>query len=66
MRKQLTGEPVAGKPHTGFGGRGRLPPFPTPIGIDVAMCVRCGGAVKLIARIEELALIERILEPVGV
>ena len=23
MRKQLTGEPVAGKLHTGFGGRGR-------------------------------------------
>ena len=31
MRKQLTGEPVAGKPHTGFGGRGRREPFPTPI-----------------------------------
>jgi len=31
MRKQLTGEPVAGKPHTGFGGRGRRKPFPTPI-----------------------------------
>jgi hypothetical protein len=31
MRKQLTGEPVAGKPHTGFGGRGRRAPFPTPI-----------------------------------
>ena len=31
MRKQLTGEPVAGKPHTGFGGRGRRSPFPTPI-----------------------------------
>ena len=34
MRKQLTGEPVAGKPHTGFGGRGRRPSFPTPIQID--------------------------------
>ena len=33
MRKQLTGEPVAGKPHTGFGGRGRREPFPTPIEI---------------------------------
>jgi hypothetical protein len=31
MRKQLTGEPVAGKLHTGFGGRGRVKPFPTPI-----------------------------------
>ena len=31
MRKQLTGEPVAGKPHTGFGGRGRRSPLPTPI-----------------------------------
>ena len=31
MRKQLTGEPVAGKPHTGFGGRGRRKPFPTTI-----------------------------------
>jgi hypothetical protein len=31
MRKQLTGEPVAGKLHTGFGGRGRPEPFPTPI-----------------------------------
>src|SRR5208283_6012659 len=31
MRKQLTGEAVAGELHTGFGGRGRRPPFPTPI-----------------------------------
>ena len=31
MRKQLTGEPVAGEPHTGFGGRRRRAPFPTPI-----------------------------------
>ena len=31
MRKQLTGEPVAGEPHSGFGGRGRRAPFPTPI-----------------------------------
>ena len=31
MWKQLTGEPVARKPHTGFGGRGRRSPFPTPI-----------------------------------
>jgi len=31
MRKQLTGEPVAGELHTGFGGRGRRQPFPTPI-----------------------------------
>jgi hypothetical protein len=31
MRKQLTGEPVAGELHTGFGGRGRRKPFPTPI-----------------------------------
>lgn len=31
MRKQLTGEPVAGELHTGFGGRGRQKPFPTPI-----------------------------------
>ena len=31
MRKQPTGEPVAGKLHTGFGGRGRRSPFPTPI-----------------------------------
>src|SRR5208337_2629124 len=29
MRKQLTGEPVAGELHTGFGGRGRQQPFPT-------------------------------------
>ncbi|KAB0545417.1 hypothetical protein F7R01_24020 [Pseudomonas argentinensis] len=28
MCNQLTGEPVAGKPHTGFGGRGRRSPFP--------------------------------------
>ena len=31
MRKQPTGEPVAGEPHTGFGGRGRGSPLPTPI-----------------------------------
>ena len=31
MWKQLTGEPVAGEPHTGFGGRGQRKPFPTPI-----------------------------------
>ena len=31
MRKQLTGEPVAGELHTGFGGRGRREPFPTHI-----------------------------------
>src|SRR5208337_4096819 len=31
MRKLLTGEPVAGKLHTGFGGRGRRQPFPTPV-----------------------------------
>src|ERR1019366_1764098 len=31
MRKQLTGEPVAGELHTGFGGSGRRQPFPTPI-----------------------------------
>ena len=31
MWKQLTGEPVAGKPPTGFGGRRRRSPFPTPI-----------------------------------
>ena len=31
MRKQLTGEPVAGELHSGFGGRGRRAPFPTPI-----------------------------------
>ena len=31
MRKQLTGEPVAGELHTGFGGRGWRAPFPTPI-----------------------------------
>ena len=31
MWKQLTGEPVAGELHSGFGGRGRLLPFPTPI-----------------------------------
>src|SRR2546421_1823536 len=31
MWKQLTGEPVAGELHSGFGGRGRLSPFPTPI-----------------------------------
>ncbi|KDP84853.1 hypothetical protein CF70_017100 [Cupriavidus sp. SK-3] len=29
MCKQLTREPVAGKPHTGFGGRGRRSPFPS-------------------------------------
>jgi hypothetical protein len=34
MWKQLTGEPVAGKLHTGFGGRGRRSPFPTPIPSD--------------------------------
>ena len=38
MRKQLTGEPVAGKPHTGFGGRGRQSPFPTPYP-DNAICI---------------------------
>jgi hypothetical protein len=31
MWKQLTGEPVAGTLHSGFGGRGWLSPFPTPI-----------------------------------
>jgi hypothetical protein len=30
MREQLTGEPVAGEPHTGFGGRGRLSARPDP------------------------------------
>jgi hypothetical protein len=29
--------------------------------IDVKSCVRCGGAVRVIASIEEPALIERIL-----
>ena len=38
MRKQLTGEPVAGKPHTGFGGRGRQSPFPTPYP-DNTICI---------------------------
>ena len=33
MRKQLTGEPVAGELHSGFGGRGRRAPFPTPISV---------------------------------
>ncbi|MBK9665550.1 MAG: transposase [Gammaproteobacteria bacterium] len=33
-------------------------------GIDVESCVRCGQAVKIIACIEEPALIERILEHV--
>lgn len=36
MWKQLTGEPVAGKLHTGFGGRGRRSPFPTPIPSAIA------------------------------
>jgi hypothetical protein len=36
VRKQLTGEPVAGELHSGFGGRGWLAPFPTP------MCAREG------------------------
>src|SRR4029453_18858290 len=31
VRKQLTGEPVAGELHSGFGGRGWRAPFPTPI-----------------------------------
>ena len=35
MRKQLTGEPVAGEPHSGFGGRGRRPPSPTSIQRDI-------------------------------
>ena len=45
MWKQLTGEPVAGELHSGFGGRGRLSSFPTPIQleldnlIDVKLCV---------------------------
>jgi len=38
MRKQLTGEPVAGELHTGFGGRGRRQPFPTPIHWPIAPC----------------------------
>ncbi|MCP5320527.1 MAG: hypothetical protein H7A12_06850 [Pseudomonadales bacterium] len=29
--------------------------------IDVASCVRCGGAVRVIASIEDPALIERML-----
>ena len=33
-------------------------------GIDVERCVRCGKGVKVIASIEEPALIERILAPV--
>ena len=40
MWKQLTGEPVAGEPHTGFGGRGRRSPFPTPIHRPVAVSQR--------------------------
>ena len=31
MWKQLTGEPVAGELHTGFGGRGWRPPSPTHV-----------------------------------
>ena len=31
VRKQLTGEPVAGELPSGFGWRGRRAPFPTPI-----------------------------------
>ena len=34
-------------------------------GIDVESCVRCGKAVRVIASIEEPALIERILAYVG-
>ncbi len=33
-------------------------------GIDVESCMRCGKAVRVIACIEEPALIERILEHV--
>ena len=33
-------------------------------GIDVESCVRCGAAVRVIASIEEPALIERILAQV--
>jgi hypothetical protein len=39
MRKQLTGEPVAGELHTGFGGRGRRKPFPTPILLLLCMAM---------------------------
>jgi hypothetical protein len=40
-RKQLTGEPVAGKLLTGFGGRGRRQPFPTPIQRGLRRAVDC-------------------------
>src|SRR5450759_1340933 len=31
MWTQLTGEPAAGEPHSGFGGRGRSSTLPTPL-----------------------------------
>ena len=35
-----------------------------PFNIDVETCVRCGKAVRVVASIEEPALIERILAQV--
>ena len=34
-------------------------------GIDIKMCGKCGGKVKVVAAIEELAVIEKILKHLG-
>src|SRR5262245_18932871 len=41
VRKQLTGEPVAGELHSGFGGRGWRAPFPTPIHRPIPVVQDC-------------------------
>jgi hypothetical protein len=38
----------------------------THVGFDVLACARCGGRLRLIALIEEAAVIERILRHLGV
>src|SRR5258708_6013775 len=51
MWKQLTGEPVAGKLHSGFGGRGRRSPFPTPI--PTPYCRRRTRPVPMAAKADD-------------
>ncbi|MGA2860982.1 MAG: hypothetical protein ABSF31_04270 [Steroidobacteraceae bacterium] len=52
MRKQLTGELVAGELHTGFGGRGRRQPFPPPIPLRAAHECRLRALRRPESRIE--------------
>src|ERR1700676_2923967 len=64
MRKQLTGEPVAGKLHTGFGGRGRRQPFPTPIPWPAAdRCLKIADQLALLDPLQEVDRFRRTAAP---